>query len=56
MLHVLHIPYIYEVKDIPFFTLWRTCTSYVPTLIYIADMHTKEVSKCTVTSELSIFS
>ena len=31
-----------------------TCTSYVH--IYIADMCTKEVSKCTVTSERSVFS
>ena len=30
--------------------------NYVHTHIYIADMHTKEVSKCTVTSERSIFS
>ena len=29
------------------------CTSYVPTHIYIADMRTKEVSKCT---ERSVFS
>ena len=28
--------------------------SYVPTHIYIADMRTKEVGKCTVTSERSI--
>ena len=33
-----------------------TCTSYVPTHIYIADMRTKEVSKCTLTSERSVFS
>ena len=33
-----------------------TCTSYVPTYIYIADMSTKEVSKCIVTSERSVFS
>ena len=33
-----------------------TCTSYVPMHICIADMGTKEVSKCTVTSERSIFS
>ena len=33
-----------------------TCTSYVPTHIYIADMRTKEVSKSTVTSEQSGFS
>ena len=26
MLHVLHISYIYEVKDIPFFTLCNTCS------------------------------
>ena len=32
-----------------------TCTSYANTHIYIADMRTKEVSKCTVTSERSIF-
>ena len=32
-----------------------TCTSYVPTNIYIADMRTKEVSKCTVTSERNVF-
>ena len=29
---------------------------YAHTHIYIADMRTKEVSKCTVTSERSIFS
>ena len=29
---------------------------YIPMHIYIADMGTKEESKCTVTSELSIFS
>ena len=29
---------------------------YVPTHIYIADMRTKEVSICTITSELSVFS
>ena len=33
-----------------------TCTSYVPTHIYIADMRKKEVSKCTVTSEQSVLS
>ena len=32
------------------------CASYVPMHIYIADMCMKEVSKCTVTSERSIFS
>ena len=32
-----------------------TCTSYVHTHIYITDMRTKEVSKCTVTSERSVF-
>ena len=32
------------------------CTSYVPTHIYIADMLTEEVSKCTVTSERSVYS
>ena len=31
------------------------CTSYVHTHIYIADIRTKEVSKCTVTSERSVF-
>ena len=31
--------------------LTSTCTSYVHMHIYIADMRTKEVSKCTVTSE-----
>ena len=29
---------------------------HVPTHIYIADMRTKEISKCTVTSEGSVFS
>ena len=33
-----------------------TCTSYVPTHIYIADKRTKELSKCTVISERSVFS
>ena len=32
----------------------RPYFSYVPTHIYIADMLTKEVSKCTVTSERSM--
>ena len=32
-----------------------TCTRYVYTHICIADMRTKEVSKCTATSERSIF-
>ena len=30
------------------------CTSYIHTPICIADMHTKGVSKCTVTTERSI--
>ena len=34
----------------------NTPTSYVHTHIYIADMCTKEVSKCTVTSERNNFS
>ena len=33
-----------------------TCTSYVPTHIYIVDMGMKEVGKCNVTSERSVFS
>ena len=32
-----------------------TCTSYVHMYIYIADMHLKEVSKCTITYGRSIF-
>ena len=34
----------------------RTDNSYVSTHIYIADMGTKEVSECTVTSVPSVFS
>ena len=37
-------------------TFMSTCTSYVHTHIYIADMCTKKVSKCAVTSERSVFS
>ena len=33
-----------------------TFTSYAPGHIYIAEMRTKGVSKCTVTSERSVFS
>ena len=32
-----------------------TCTSYVPTHIYIADVRKKEVSKCILTSEPRVF-
>ena len=32
-----------------------TCTSYVHTHIYIADMRTKKVSECAIISEQSFF-
>ena len=46
--------------QIPFHAVGRSFSYellviYIPTHIYIADMGTKEVSKCTVTSERSIF-
>ena len=36
-------------------TLYIAFSSFVYMHIYITDMHTKEVNKCTITSEQSIF-
>ena len=39
----------------PTTSFMSACTSYVHSHIYIADMKLKEESKCTITSEGSIF-